>query len=127
MKAVSGRELARVLERKGWQLLRVRGSHFLYGRGTERIVIPVHGNETLKTGMQRDLMKQRSTNANEQRLGHWSCAPGPVRHLHRPHNTSHAGRCEHGPRDPDGCARHLGGVAGHVVPHAGASGLNSCN
>jgi len=46
------------LERKGWQLLRVRGSHFLYARGAERIVIPVHGNETLKTGMQRDLMKQ---------------------------------------------------------------------
>ena len=58
MKAVSGRELARILERKGWQLLRVHGSHFLYGRGMERIVIPVHGNKTLKTGMQRDLMKQ---------------------------------------------------------------------
>ena len=58
MKAVSSRQLARILERKGWRLLRARGSHHLYGRGTERIVIPVHGNETLKTGLQRDLMKQ---------------------------------------------------------------------
>lgn len=58
MKAISGRELARVLERRGWQLIRVRGSHHLYGRGAERIVIPVHGNQTLKAGLQRDLMKQ---------------------------------------------------------------------
>ncbi len=58
MKAVSGRELARILERKGWRLIRVRGSHHLYGKGVSRIVIPIHGNQTLKTGMQRDLMKQ---------------------------------------------------------------------
>lgn len=58
MKSVSGRELARILQYKGWQLLRVRGSHHLYGKGSERIVIPVHGNQALKTGMQRDLMKQ---------------------------------------------------------------------
>ena len=57
MKALSGREFARVLERHGWQLLRVRGSHHLYGKGTQRIVVPVHGNRTLKIGMQRDLMK----------------------------------------------------------------------
>lgn len=58
MRAVSGRALARILERHGWQLLHIRGSHHLYGRGTERIVIPVHGNDTLKTGLQYDLMKQ---------------------------------------------------------------------
>jgi predicted RNA binding protein YcfA (HicA-like mRNA interferase family) len=32
MKSVSGRELARLLERHGWQLLRVNGSHHIYGR-----------------------------------------------------------------------------------------------
>jgi predicted RNA binding protein YcfA (HicA-like mRNA interferase family) len=37
MKAVSGRELARILERKGWQLVRVRGSHHFYVHGAERI------------------------------------------------------------------------------------------
>ena len=69
MKAVSGRELARILERKGWQLLRVHGSHFLYGRSMERIVIPVHGNKTLKTGMQRDLMKQAGLEAGRAHGG----------------------------------------------------------
>jgi predicted RNA binding protein YcfA (HicA-like mRNA interferase family) len=58
VKAVSGRELARVLERRGWQLLRVRRSYYVYGKGVERTVIPVHGNQTLKAGLQRDLMKQ---------------------------------------------------------------------
>ncbi len=52
MKAVSGRTMARVLERKGWQLLRVRGSHHMYGRGAARIVVPIHGDQTLKAGMQ---------------------------------------------------------------------------
>ena len=32
MKSVSGRELARLVERRGWQLLRVNGSHRIYGK-----------------------------------------------------------------------------------------------
>jgi predicted RNA binding protein YcfA (HicA-like mRNA interferase family) len=31
MKSVSGRELARLVERRGWQLLRVNGHH-IYGK-----------------------------------------------------------------------------------------------
>ncbi len=57
MKALSGHEFARVLERHGWRLLRVRGSHHLYGKGPQRIAVPVHGNRALKIGLQRDLMK----------------------------------------------------------------------
>jgi len=59
MKAVSGRRLARLAERKGWRLARVSGSHHIYlhdGR-TERLVIPLHGNRVLKTGLQRALMR----------------------------------------------------------------------
>jgi predicted RNA binding protein YcfA (HicA-like mRNA interferase family) len=32
MKSVSGRELARLVERHGWRLLRVAGSHHIYGK-----------------------------------------------------------------------------------------------
>jgi predicted RNA binding protein YcfA (HicA-like mRNA interferase family) len=32
MKSVSGRELAQLVERHGWQLLRVSGSHHIYGK-----------------------------------------------------------------------------------------------
>ena len=59
MKAVSGKRLAKLAEQKGWQLARVSGSHHVYtkeGR-LERVVIPIHGNTTLKIGLQRALMK----------------------------------------------------------------------
>ena len=59
MKSVSGRELARLVENRGWQLLRVNGSHHIYGRAGRvvRLSIPIHGNKSLKTGLLRHLLK----------------------------------------------------------------------
>ena len=59
MKSVSGKEFAKVLERHGWTLLRVQGSHHIYGKaGSDvRLSVPVHGNQALKTGLLRHLMK----------------------------------------------------------------------
>ena len=59
MKQVSGKELAKAVQRKGWSLARVHGSHHIFvmaGR-RERIVIPIHGNRPLKIGLLRALMK----------------------------------------------------------------------
>lgn len=59
MKSVSGKEFAKALERHGWSLLRVQGSHHIYGKaGSEvRLSVPIHGNQALKTGLLRHLMK----------------------------------------------------------------------
>ena len=59
MKAISGKELARTLESHGWLLQRINGSHHIYAKAgiPVRISIPVHGNESLKAGLQRHLMK----------------------------------------------------------------------
>ncbi len=59
MKAISGKDFAKALERHGWSLLRVIGSHHIYGKsGTEvRLSVPIHRNEALKTGLLRHLMK----------------------------------------------------------------------
>ena len=59
MKALSGREFARLVERHGWTLLRVSGSHHIYGKpGTiVRLSVPIHGNKPLKTGLMRHLLK----------------------------------------------------------------------
>jgi predicted RNA binding protein YcfA (HicA-like mRNA interferase family) len=59
MKPVSGKELASVLERNGWQLLRVHGSHHIYGKpGSQaRLSIPIHGNASLKKGLLAHLLK----------------------------------------------------------------------
>lgn len=59
MKQVSGRELAKAILKRGWLLARIKGSHHVYtklGR-RERIVIPIHGNQPLKLGLLRSLMK----------------------------------------------------------------------
>jgi len=59
MKAISGKKFALVLERHGWKLLRIQGSHHIYGKaGNEaRISVPIHKNQALKIGLQRHLMK----------------------------------------------------------------------
>jgi predicted RNA binding protein YcfA (HicA-like mRNA interferase family) len=59
MKSVTGRRMAKLAESKGWTLARVNGSHHVFikeGR-IERVVIPIHGKNTLKIGLQRSLMK----------------------------------------------------------------------
>lgn len=59
MKSVSGKELAKVLERHGWILLRVHGSHHIYGKAGSQVrpSVPVHGNKPLKIGLLRHLLK----------------------------------------------------------------------
>jgi predicted RNA binding protein YcfA (HicA-like mRNA interferase family) len=59
MKPVSGREFARTIERHGWSLLRVSGSHHIYGKSGSivRLSVPIHGNKPLKTGLLRHLTK----------------------------------------------------------------------
>ncbi len=59
MKQVSGKELCRIVETHGWALLRVNGSHHIYGKpgSVVRPSIPVHKNKPLKTGLLKHLMK----------------------------------------------------------------------
>jgi len=59
VKSVSGRDFSRIVERRGWTLLRVCGSHHIYGKSGSivRLSIPIHGNKPLKTGLLRHLAK----------------------------------------------------------------------
>jgi predicted RNA binding protein YcfA (HicA-like mRNA interferase family) len=65
--SVSGKEFAKALERHGWSLLRVQGSHHIYGRdGSDvRLSVPVHGNQALKTGLLRHLMRLAGLTEND--------------------------------------------------------------
>jgi predicted RNA binding protein YcfA (HicA-like mRNA interferase family) len=59
MKSVTGKRMAKLAEQKGWILARITGSHHAFtkeGR-IERVVIPIHNNQTLKIGLQRSLMR----------------------------------------------------------------------
>ncbi len=57
MKTVSGKRLCQLIEAKGWELKRINGSHHIYAKTGEisRISIPVHGNKSLKMGLQKYL------------------------------------------------------------------------
>ncbi len=59
MKSFSGKDLAKEVERRGWLLLRVHGSHHIYGKqgSVVRLSIPVHGNQPLKAGLLKHLLK----------------------------------------------------------------------
>lgn len=59
MKALSGKEFARLLVSHGWSLQRINGSHHIYAKAGSavRISVPIHGNEPLKLGLQLHLMK----------------------------------------------------------------------
>jgi predicted RNA binding protein YcfA (HicA-like mRNA interferase family) len=59
MKAISGKELCRILEQNGWILLKVSRSHHKYWKpeNPARIIVPVHGNTSLKKGILRGILQ----------------------------------------------------------------------
>jgi predicted RNA binding protein YcfA (HicA-like mRNA interferase family) len=60
MKSISGKAFAKILERHGWNLVRIQGSHHIYCKPDlpHRISIPIHGNKDLKIGLLKHFMKQ---------------------------------------------------------------------
>ena len=59
MKSISGKQLCKIVEQKGWYLRRVTGSHYIYDNPDveEILSIPVHRNQDLKIGTLKSLMK----------------------------------------------------------------------
>jgi predicted RNA binding protein YcfA (HicA-like mRNA interferase family) len=58
MKSVSGKEMCRILESRGWVCTRIRGSHHRYEKEAQPpVVVPVHGNRSLKAGTQHAIMR----------------------------------------------------------------------
>jgi predicted RNA binding protein YcfA (HicA-like mRNA interferase family) len=59
VKAISGKEFARLLEAQGWTVQRISGSHHIYVKAGSsiHISVPIHGNASLKLGLLRHLMK----------------------------------------------------------------------
>ena len=59
MKAVSGKALCKIVERQGWQLKRITGSHHIYAKvGIDVILsIPIHSNRDLPIGILKSIIK----------------------------------------------------------------------
>ena len=67
MKSISGKDFAKLLHKKGWDLKRINGSHHIFTKAgrQECISVPVHGNQPLKTGLLRALLKLTSIDERE--------------------------------------------------------------
>ena len=67
MKTLSGKDFTKLLEKRGWVLKRINGSHFIYSHPDkiEIISVPVHKNDDLKRGLQKKLMSIADINDND--------------------------------------------------------------
>lgn len=59
MKSVSGKAFCKIVERQGWTLKRVTGSHHIYAKAGVTVIlsIPVHSNRALPIGTLKSLLK----------------------------------------------------------------------
>jgi predicted RNA binding protein YcfA (HicA-like mRNA interferase family) len=67
MKSVSGKDLGKLLHRHGWILMRIHGSHHIYGKtgNIVRLSVPIHGNKPLKVGLLKHLLKMAGLTEKE--------------------------------------------------------------
>ncbi len=67
MKSVSGKKLCKIIEKKGWILKKITGSHHIYEKPNENkiISIPIHRNQDLKIGTLKSIMKIAQLSDND--------------------------------------------------------------
>ena len=54
---ISGKDMLRFLQREGFTVARIRGSHYVLTRGETDTVVPVHGNRSLAIGTLRKILR----------------------------------------------------------------------
>ena len=57
--AVSGKQLVKALEKQGWHVKRIRGSHHIMRHPSipDAIPVPVHGNQSIKRGTLGNILR----------------------------------------------------------------------
>lgn len=66
---ISGKQLIRVLERRGWYVKRIRGSHHVlrHPEISDALPVPVHGNRPIKRGTLHSILKTAGLGREELR------------------------------------------------------------
>lgn len=54
---MKGRELVRILKQNDWEIVRVKGSHYVMRKGNQTEVIPVHSTDIPK-GLLHSILKR---------------------------------------------------------------------
>jgi len=70
MKSVLGKVLCRIVQKVGWKLNRVKGSHHIYTQENSSVilVIPVHGNRDLPIGTLKAILKNAGLTEDDLNL-----------------------------------------------------------
>ncbi len=55
---MTGKEVIKLLEEQGWQVLRVSGSHHRMGKDCLRTTVPVHGKRDIGKGLLAEIERQ---------------------------------------------------------------------
>ena len=54
---MKGKEMIKLLEKNGWAVIRVKGSHHILKKGNQIITVPVH-NTDIPIGLANSILKQ---------------------------------------------------------------------
>ena len=49
---MTGKELKKLLLKNGWKIVRINGSHHIFEKNDDTIVLPIHSNKDLKKGLE---------------------------------------------------------------------------
>ena len=62
---ISGKELLNILEKLGFEIIRVKGSHHFLQKGDLRTIVPVHNNRDLGSGLVLKILKDLKIDRKE--------------------------------------------------------------
>ena len=57
LQRITGKEMIRFLEKNGFLLVRIRGSHHFLQKENFRTCVPLHGNSPLRVGTLRSILR----------------------------------------------------------------------
>lgn len=55
---MNGKQIIKILEKEGWSVLRINGSHYRLGKGSARVTVPVHGSRDIGPGLLKEIIRQ---------------------------------------------------------------------
>lgn len=56
--AIKRKRTSEIIEKQGWVLDRINGSHHIMVKGSKTVTVPVHANRSLGKGLEGKLLKQ---------------------------------------------------------------------
>ncbi|MBZ0291148.1 MAG: type II toxin-antitoxin system HicA family toxin [Anaerolineae bacterium] len=72
LRSLSGKQVVAILERLGFQVIRIKGSHHIMNRiaggQTQRLNVPVHGNKPISPGTLRSIYRDARQYVAEEDL-----------------------------------------------------------